>query len=49
MYCKENNLLNKDGIEPLSSDKWIIALENKAIKVGSNNIPSIVTIVEAPI
>lgn len=44
---KGNSLLTKLGIEPLSSDKWIIALENMAIKVGNKRIPTNVPKVEA--
>src|SRR5699024_8192099 len=49
IYCKENNLWNNDGTEPFSYDKCIIAREKRAIKVGSNKIPMMVPIVEAPI
>lgn len=49
MYSKVNPFFIKDGIEPLSSYKWTIALEKIAIKVGTKKIPIIVPNVDEPI
>lgn len=48
IYSNVNPFLINAGIEPLSSDKEIIALENMATNVGSKRIPNIVPNVAEP-